>query len=160
MLWDYIKKGDPISNYENFNKDTGQSKKEGEKSVNFFTCIEFTPDGTEILIAQHNGEVRVMDAETVQFKKMNTPLKLSERISKTYATQLIVSHDGKYFAVCDTSSNVSLFKKDHMNGDTSKPIDWFFSGKIRSHEIGVSSIAFGQDLDEQGNPMHKLFSIG
>jgi len=90
----------------------------------------------------------VMDAETVQFKKMNTPLKLSERNNKAYATQLIVSHDGKYFAVCDNNSGVSLFKKDHLLGDTTKPIDWFFTGKIRSHEIGVSSIAFGQDLDE------------
>jgi hypothetical protein len=29
-----------------------------------------------------------------------------------------------------------------------------------SHEIGVSSIAFGSGLDEQGNNMNRLFSIG
>jgi len=29
-----------------------------------------------------------------------------------------------------------------------------------SHEIEVSSIAFGVGLDEQGNKMHRLFSIG
>ena len=101
-----------------------------------------------------------MDAETVQFKKLNTPLKLSERQSKNYATQMIVTHDGKYFAVCDNESSVSLFKKDHMNNDPTKPIDWFFNGKIKSHEQGVSSIAFGESLDENGQPMHRLFSIG
>lgn len=29
-----------------------------------------------------------------------------------------------------------------------------------SHEIEVLSISFGQGLDEQGQPMHRLFSIG
>jgi hypothetical protein len=27
--------------------------------------MEFTPDGTEILVAQYNGDIKVMDAETV-----------------------------------------------------------------------------------------------
>jgi WD40 repeat protein len=156
LLWDYIKKGDPISNYENFNKD----KDHKGSDFKYFTCIEFTPDGGEILVTQHNGDIKVMDSETVQFKKLNTPLKISERSTKYHAIQLIVSHDGKYFAVCDNNSSVSLFKKDHLNGDTTKPIDWFFTGKIKSHEIGVSSIAFGNGLDEQGVPMHRLFSIG
>ena len=83
LLWDYIKKGDPISNYENF----GKEKQDKRSGFRFFTCIEFTPDGNEILVAQHNGDIRVMDAETVQFKKMNTPLKLSERSHiKSHAT--------------------------------------------------------------------------
>ena len=155
LLWDYMKKGDPISNYENFNKE-----KQSSPDFKYFTCMEFTPDGQEILVAQYNGDIKVMDAETVQFKKLNTPLKISETKVKYHATQLIVTHDGKYFAVCDNNCAVSLFKKDHLNGDTSKPIDWFFTGKIKSHELGVSSIAFGNGLDEQGVPMHRLFSIG
>ena len=73
---------------------------------------------------------------------------------------MVITHDGKYFACCDQNRAVSLFKKDHLNGDASRPIEWQFNGKILSHEIGVSSIAFGQGLDEQGNPMHTLFSIG
>jgi hypothetical protein len=45
LLWDYKKKGDPISNYECYKKD--------EKAVDgkIFTAIEFTPDGEEILVA-------------------------------------------------------------------------------------------------------------
>lgn len=48
LLWDYIKKGDPISNYENFNKENKESKSSDFK---YFTAIEFTPDGTELLCA-------------------------------------------------------------------------------------------------------------
>ena len=68
--------------------------------------------------------------------------------------------DGEYFACCDTHQAVSLFKKAHLHGDTTKPVEWQFTGKIISHEIEVSSIAFGHGLDEQGTPMHRLFSIG
>ena len=73
---------------------------------------------------------------------------------------MIVSSDGKYFACCDKNSAVALFKKDHINGDPMKPVEWQFTGKIKSHEIQVTSIAFGQGIDEQGNQMHRLFSIG
>ena len=44
LLWDYVKKGDPISNYEYF-------KKEANRVEKHFTAIEFTPDGSEILAA-------------------------------------------------------------------------------------------------------------
>jgi len=76
-----------------------------------------------------------MDSQTGQFKKLNTPLKTTDRPTKYPITQLIVSHDGKYFACCDTNSAVALFKKDHINGDPMKPIEWQFSGKIKSHEL-------------------------
>jgi len=157
LLWDYLKKGDPISNYENFNKDRQDSK---SSTVKFFTAIEFASDGDEILIAQNNGDIKVMDSETVQFKKLNTPLKISDQVLKKYATQMVVTEDGKYFAVCDNNCAVSLFKKDHLNGDSSKAIDWHFSGKIQSHEIAVTSISFGIGYDENNKPIHRLFSIG
>jgi len=48
--------------------------------------MEFTPDGSEILVAMYNGDIKVLDADTVQFKTLNPPLKLSERHIKNYAT--------------------------------------------------------------------------
>jgi hypothetical protein len=43
-----MKKGDPISNYDFFKKeDAGGKNSDGR----IFTCIEFTPDGEEILVA-------------------------------------------------------------------------------------------------------------
>jgi len=153
LLWDYVKKGDPISNYEYF-------KKEANRVEKHFTAIEFTPDGSEILAAQYNGDIKLMDSQTGQFKKLNTPLKTTDRPTRYAITQMVVSSDGKYFAVCDLNAAVSLFKKDHLNGDPMKPVEWQFNGKIKSHEIEISSISFGQGLDIEGNPMLRLFSIG
>jgi len=51
-----------------------------------------------------------MDAQTGQFKKLNAPLKTSDRKGFPI-TRLTISKDGKYFAVCDTNrSFVSLRK--------------------------------------------------
>jgi cilia- and flagella-associated protein 251 len=157
LLWDYLKKGDPMSNYENFHKETKESK---GKDFKYYTLVEFTPDGQELLVAQWNGDIKILDIHTCLFKKLNTALKTTDRATRYPITQMIISPDGKYFAVCDTNCAVSLFKKDHINGDPNKPVEWQFNGKIKSHEIGVSSIAFGNGLDESGNPMHRLFSIG
>jgi hypothetical protein len=49
LLWDYIKKGDPIRNYEYYKKDESTSKS-GDGKV--FTAIVFTPDGSLLLVAQ------------------------------------------------------------------------------------------------------------
>jgi len=82
LLWDYIKKGDPISNYECFKKEES-SHKQGDGRV--FTAIEFTPDGSEILVAQNNGEIKIMDSATGVFKKTTSPLRTSDSSNKTYA---------------------------------------------------------------------------
>lgn len=76
QIWDYMKKGDPISNYDFFKKeDAGGKNSDGR----IFTCIEFTPDGEEILVAQYNGEIKIMDSKTGKFKKMNQALKTTEK---------------------------------------------------------------------------------
>jgi hypothetical protein len=62
-----------------------------------------------------------------------------------------------YFAVSDTNKAVCLFKKET---DPNKPAEWKFTGKIVSHEVEVTSIAFGKSLNEHGEDMHRLFSIG
>lgn len=156
LLWDYLKKGDAISNFEYFRKEDSNNKNPDGK---IFTKIEFTTDGTEILVAQTNGEIKIMDSQTGHWKKLNSPLKTSDR--KGYPiTQMIVSEDGEYMAVCDTNRCVCLFKKDHLHGDSQKPIEWQFNGKVMSHEIEVSSIAFGHGLNEAGKTSLRLFSIG
>lgn len=153
LLWDYRKKGDPISNYECYPKDE-PSRKAGDGKI--FTAIEFTPDGQEVLVAQYNGEIKVMDSATGVFKKLNTPPRTSDNKGSP-VKQLVVTWDGNYFAVSDISKAVCLFKKDT---DPNKAAEWKFTGKIVSHEVEVTSIAFGRGLDEQGQDMHRLFSIG
>lgn len=70
-----MKKGDPISNFEIYNKEEPSHK---QSDGRIFTAIEFTPDGSEILVAQYNGEIKVMDSATGAFKKLNTPLRTSD----------------------------------------------------------------------------------
>ena len=120
LLWDYLKKGDAISNFEYFRKEDSNNKNPDGK---IFTRIEFTTDGSEILVAQTNGEIKILDSQTGHWKKLNSPLKTSDR--KGYPiTQMIMSEDGKYMAVCDTNRCVCLFKKDHLHNDTQKPVEW------------------------------------
>lgn len=78
LLWDYRKKSDPTSNYEclSYKKDE-PSHKGGDGRI--FTAIEYTPDGQEILVASTIlGEIKVMEAETGKFKKLNTPPRTSD----------------------------------------------------------------------------------
>lgn len=101
-----------------------------------------------------------MDSKTGKFKKMNQPLKTRDEKQGVPITQLIITDDGKFFACCDKNRTVSLFKKDHPASDPTGPVEWQFNGKILSHEIEVSSIAFGSKIGIDGNREHILFSVG
>ena len=72
-LWNYKNKGEPQGNFEYYIKED-QKNMDG----NIFTAIEFTPQGDEILVAQYNGEIKIMDSMTGEWKKMNTALKTTE----------------------------------------------------------------------------------
>lgn len=71
-----------------------------------------------------------------------------------------MSNDGLFFATMDKNCCVCLFKKDHLQGDPSKPIEWQFNGKKKTHEVEITSIAFGESLDENEQLRLRLFSIG
>jgi len=103
-----------------------------------------------------------MDANTGMYKKYSQPLKISDN-SSPQILSLIVANDGmggKYMATMDSNQCICLFKKDYLMGDTTKPIEWLFNGKRRTHEIEIASIAFGESLDEDEQIKLRLFSIG
>ena len=166
LFWDYQKKGDPIlHNYDLFRKgeDSTKDKSEGSgKGPFYFTSMAFTPDGEELLIGQSNGTIQVMDANTGMYKKYSQTLKVSDNFSPQILS-LIVANDsmgGKYFATMDSRQCVCLFKKDYLQGDTTKPYEWQFHGKRKTHEIEITSIGFGESLDENERTKLRLFSIG
>ena len=103
-----------------------------------------------------------MDANTGQYKKYSQPLKISENSSPQILSLIVVNDGvgGKYFATMDSNQCVCLFKKDYLQGDTTKPIEWQFHGKRRTHEIEITSIGFGESLDENEQTKLRLFSIG
>lgn len=160
ILWDYVKKGDPIIyQFEQYTKgmDVGKGKDDGPTKV--FTCMEFTPDGSEILIgtAMGSGFIQVVDSVTCKFKEMTQQVKASYDKPGTIIKQIIVSPDGQYFATSDVRQGVALFKKEtSANGNS----EWVFNGRIKSHDIAITGICFGQSLDENNNNQLRLFSIG
>ena len=44
--------------------------------------------------------------------------------------------------------------------DPSKPVEWLFNGKRKTHEVDITSISFGESLDENEEEKLRLFSIG
>jgi WD40 repeat protein len=137
----------------------GATEKE-ERDVNkIFTTMEFTPDGTELLVGQRDGKIQVIEPTSGKYKKLAQPLKVSEEKSPAIK-HLVVSEDGLYFATSDANKGVCLFKKDHVIGQPDKEPEWIFTGKILSHEIEITGLCFGQSIDENDQVLHRLFSIG
>ena len=159
ILWDYVKKSDPIVfQFEQYTRDASKpveisagSKKANDKEerdINkIFTTMEFTPDGTELLVGQRDGKIQVVEPTSGKYKKLTQPLKVSEEKSPAIK-HLVVSEDGLYFATSDSNRGVCLFKKDHVIGQPDKEPEWIFNGKILSHEIEITGLCFGQSLDE------------
>jgi len=86
--------------------------------------MEFTPDGTELLIGQRDGRIRVVDPITAKYKKLTQEPKVSYDKSPS-VKHLVVSEDGMYFATSDSSNGVCLFKKDQPQGkDTGSMPEW------------------------------------
>lgn len=164
MLWDYQKKTEIFHQYEQLppeNKaaDLRKGTKDAAEQKSVFTVMEFTPDGSELLIGTRDGRVLVVDPLNGKFKKLSQDLKPSYDKYPT-VKHLVISDDGQYFATSDSNDGVALFKKDHPNGQTHLEKEWFFNGKIHSHDIEITGLCFGQSIDENDQILQRLFSIG
>jgi WD40 repeat protein len=130
--------------------------------------MEYTPDGKCLIVGYDHGFIRFLDLEMIDMENVHQKVKLQDiqdqgKTSEKNVRELtgiVVSHDSKMFAVKDKDCGVCLFKKDHKFGDPREPIEWTFSGKRRTHEIEITSIAFGESLDEDNQKKLRLFSIG
>ena len=54
------------------------------------------------------------------------------------------------FACADVANGVSLFKKERFldDGTEDPEAEWQFCGKHFTHQIAITSICFGEELDE------------
>jgi WD40 repeat protein len=96
-------------------------------------------------------------------KTLSGELKVSEteNAKRTDAIKhIVVSDCGRYFATSDTNNSVCLFKKERYMGGEDNPIEWGFSGKIKSHTDSITGIAFGEEEDENDKLCTRLFSVG
>lgn len=62
-----------------------------------------------------------------------------------------------------------MFKKELIQKDVNKPLEWQFNGKIKTHELEITSISFGLSIFGDGESKEaasgsveklRLFSIG
>lgn len=61
---------------------------------------------------------------------------------------MIISDDGLFMATSDSTRAVSLFKKGRQYDSEDKEVEWWFTGKHRTHQREITSICFGYSLDE------------
>lgn len=168
-IWNYQRK-DKLNIEYTHNEDTNP------------TSMEYTPDGKCLIVGYQQGLVRFLELEMIDLENIHQKIKLKEiqagiKISDNYdgnhkatgdlymkasyeISGIVISHDSKMFATMDTHCGVTLFKKDYRFGDPREPIEWNFCGKIRSHQIEITSISFGESLDENEQNKLRLFSIG
>ena len=149
-LWNYNTKESLSINYE--------YKLSATESTTEPSVMEWTPDGKYLIVAYKGGTIRYL--EMVEFENNNMKISLRDahqagKISESSSWDsnlvvegICVSHDSKYFATWDTANGVCLFKRDYKFGDPRDPVEWIFSGKIQSHEVGITGICFGESLDE------------
>ena len=172
LLWDYIAKGDPTyHHYEQYTKDNREKVKEnakaveksaknekgdkGDKSRNkkdekekkkpfqIYTTMVFTADGSELLIGDYKGSILVFDMEKKVLIKAGPSQRTSEGNKASPIKEIVVSPCGQYLATSDSSPAVCLFKKGYGPGDSSDKLQWLFSGKMKAHQVEITSIAFG-----------------
>ena len=110
--------------------------------------MEFCPDG-ELLVGLSKGYIAVMSVENGLNDQYPTNMSVAESDQRVDSTvHMIVSADGKHFVCSDSNNCVSLFIKDHVLQDPEQEIAWNFWGKVMSHTVEISSIAFSNSLDE------------
>jgi WD40 repeat protein len=160
QIWDYNKKEDYFNDFTQADISTrikeagGEEKKAGKnekKKYQFYSCITFTKDGSELLIGRSDGVIKVFDPIGNEMKNLSGELKASESENakrNDAIKHIVVSDCGKYFATSDTHNCVCLFKKEHYMGVEDNPIEWGFAGKIRSHTDAITGLAFGEEEDE------------
>lgn len=68
MLWHYMdKKRDFVGqSYENYSKDSRDMSKDGKSKAIQYSCMEFTPDGKQLLVATSAGTILIFDPETAK----------------------------------------------------------------------------------------------
>ena len=114
IMWDYKKKATCSYQFQEYGKGDKQTDGKGknqEDNAKLFTVMEFTPDGTELLIGQKNGKILIYDPATGEYKKLTQELRVSYD-KEPAVKHLVVSDDGMYFATSDVENSVCLFKKD------------------------------------------------
>jgi WD40 repeat protein len=111
------------------------------------TCLNYSPNSKFLSVATAKGLIKFLEID----KNDVTPAYVAE-IEKSHPviTMQVFSSDSRHLATMDKDYGVALFILQER---------WQIAGKIRVHHDAIRSIAFGEFLDEKGEPRLRLYSI-
>jgi WD40 repeat protein len=67
ILWDYTKRDKFEGLYfEDYSKESREKKADGRKVEYKYTCMEFTPNGEELLVAKGDGTILIFNPITCE----------------------------------------------------------------------------------------------
>ncbi|XP_070205737.1 cilia- and flagella-associated protein 251-like isoform X2 [Littorina saxatilis] len=111
------------------------------------TCV-YDPKGAYLVVGFTNGSVCVLDSITLQDE-----IKEPFHFARDAITQIVFSHDSRFFATADAEYTTSLFKAQSLK----EGAPFFYMGRYRAHYKPIRDLLFGVQLDSN---RPRLLSLG
>lgn len=154
-----------------YKKKTKMAKGETDQSC-MITCLKYGPMGAILAVGFANGQLRLINSQEEGFEDEAGELAPMQDISTFKhsigcVTDICFSHDGLYLATADADMCVGLYRYYHRDEDVTKPEEWIFVGKFRSHYKPITSVFFERPSEQRklkmgddANDTPILYSLG
>ena len=90
-----------------------------------------TPSRSQSRVSTNTGGAGLQLTEIALFKQSGGPI-----------TELCFSPDGLCLATADADRCVALYRWQHREEDSAKPLEWVFIGRNRSHTKRITSMSW------------------
>ncbi|KAL8575873.1 hypothetical protein ACOMHN_014878 [Nucella lapillus] len=114
----------------------------------FLQACTYDPKGAFLVVGFTNGSVRVLDAITLQ-DETEEPF----HFARDAITQIVFSHDSRFFATADAEYTTSLYRAQAMKDRC----PFLYLGRYRAHYKPIKDLLFGMNLDTN---RPRLLSLG
>lgn len=175
QIWDIDDRG--ISAVRKFEtKEDPYAKKRKNKNDDIdancvITALKYGPMGKILAVGFAGGMLRFISSQEEGYggEDVMPPLQdIGEfKHSSGCITDICFSKDGNYIATADADMCVGLYRYYHRDEDQTKPEEWIFVGKFRSHYKPITSVFFEepseqrkQKMGDQASDIPLLFSLG
>ena len=140
-------KGDPVKE----RNDNTSTHLKSEFAVP--TVMEYSPDGSFLIVGYDNGRFYVYNPENVHEKTQDSKMTITDIIEEDKSSpiqEIVFTLDGKYFAASDYSGRLGVFKHDSMGKEKGNK-EWFRIAK-NNFTHNIISFCFS-------DKNHKIFCI-
>lgn len=100
-------------------------------------CLAYDQvEGKYLVVAFDTGMIKILDGNTLEEL-------ITFEHSRSRIRDIVFSRDATYFATSDDEHCVGIYKWGHRDENPSKPIEWTFIGRYKTHLKRISGLAFG-----------------